>query len=119
MTKYEIYDTIISRAIINLISLARRHNNEIILKDFNPRDDTHRFLFEIASIVLAHYDHEKITLKLEMPWYRKIFAPKRIRRAQSVRAANDGINIQEFLDFTKTGFEDISYEEIWKEYYAR
>lgn len=119
MTKYEIYDTIISRAVINLISLARRYNNEIILKDFNPRDDTHRLLFEIVSIVLAHYDHEKITLKLEMPWYRKIFAPKRIRRAQSVRAANDGINIQEFLDFTKTGFEDISYEEIWKEYYAR
>lgn len=119
MTKYEIYDTIISRAIINLISLARRHNNEIILKDFNPRDDTHRFLFEIASIVLAHYDHEKITLKLEMPWYRRIFAPKRIRRAQTVRTATDGINIKEFLDFTKTGFEDITYEEIWKEYYAQ
>ena len=119
MTKYEIYDTIISRAIINLISLARRNNNEIILKDFNPRDDTHRLLFEIASIVSGHYDHEKITLKLEMPWYRKIFAPKRIRCAQSVRTAEDGINIQEFLDFTKMGFEGVSYEEIWKEYYAQ
>lgn len=119
MTKYEKYDTIISRAIINLISLARRHNNEIILKNFNPRDVTHRFLFEIASIVPAHYDYEKITLKLEMPWYRRIFAPKRIRRAQTVRAVADGINIKEFLDFTKTGFEDITYEEIWKEYYAQ
>ena len=76
-------------------------------------------MFEMAAIASNNYEHEKIILKLEMPWYRKIFAPKRIRCAQSVRAAEDGINIQEFLDFTKTGFEDISYEEIWKEYYAR
>ena len=119
MTKYEIYDTIISRAIINLISLARGHNNEIILNNFHPHNIIHLFMFEMAAIASNNYEHEKITLKLEMPWYRKIFAPKRIRCAQSVRAAEDGINIQEFLDFTKTGFEDISYEEIWKEYYAR
>ena len=73
----------------------------------------------MAAIASNNYEHEKITLKLEMPWYRKIFAPKRIRCAQSIRAADDGIDIQEFLNFTKTGFEDISYEEIWKEYYAR
>ena len=119
MTKYEIYDTIISRAIINLISLARRHNNEIILKNFHPHNIIHLFMFEMAAIVSSNYEHEKITLKLEMPWYRKIFAPKCIRRAQSVRAVEDGINIQEFLDFTKSGFEDVSYEEIWKEYYAQ
>ena len=76
-------------------------------------------MFEMAAIASNNYEHEKITLKLEMPWYRKIFAPKRIHCVQSVRAAEDGINIQEFLDFTKTGFEDISYEEIWKEYYAQ
>ena len=119
MTKYEIYDTIISRASINLISLARRHNNEIILKNFHPHNIIHLFMFEMAAIASNNYEHEKITLKLEMPWYRKIFAPKRIRCVQSVRAAEDGINIQEFLDFTKSGFEDISYEEIWKEYYAQ
>lgn len=76
-------------------------------------------MFEMAAIASNNYEHEKITLKLEMPWYRKIFAPKRIRCVQSVRAVEDGINIQEFLDFTKSGFEDISYEEIWKEYYAQ
>ena len=106
MTKYEIYDTIISRAIINLISLARRHNNEIILKNFHPHNIIHLFMFEMAAIASSNYKHEKITLK-------------RIRCVQSVRAAEDGINIQEFLDFTKSGFEDISYEEIWKEYYAQ
>ena len=119
MTKYEIYDTIIARCCINLISIARRNNSQIILKDFHPRDLNHKFMLKMASMVSSEYKSENFSIILEMPWYRKIFAPKRIRRAQSVRTANDGINIQEFLDFTKTGFEDISYEKIWKEYYAR
>ena len=65
MTKYEIYDTIISRAIINLISLARRHNNEIILKNFHPHNIIHLFMFEMAAIASNNYEHEKITLKLD------------------------------------------------------
>ena len=118
MTKYEIYDTIISRAIINLISLARRHNNEIILKNFHPHNIIHLFMFEMAAIASNNYEHEKITLKLEMPWYRKIFASKNIRKEKRVRAAQSGINIKEFLEFSKTGFSDIDYKDIWKEYYA-
>ena len=91
MTKFEIYDTIISRGVINLISLARRNNNTIILKDFNPHDTTHLLMF----------------------------APRRIRKVSRALSKENGINIQEFMDFTREGFEVVSCEEIWKEYYAR
>ena len=95
MTKFEIYDTIISRGVINLISLARRNNNTIILKDFNPHDTTHLLMFEMATIVTNSYSENFVLSK------------------------ENGINIQEFMDFTREGFEVVSCEEIWKEYYAR
>lgn len=118
MTKFEIYDTIISRGVINLISLARRNNNTIILKDFNPHDTTHLLMFEMATIVTNSYS-ENFVLKIEMPWYRRIITPRRIRKVSRALSKENGINIQEFMDFTREGFEVVSCEEIWKEYYAR
>ena len=119
MTKYEIYDTIIARCCINLISLARRNNHQIILKDFHPRDITHKFMFRMASMVSEGYSPGNFSIILEMPWYRKIFASKDIRKEKRVRATQNGINIKEFLEFSKTGFSYIDYKDIWKEYYAR
>ena len=118
MTKYEIYDTIIARCCINLISIARRNNSQIILKDFRPHDLNHKFMLKMASMVSSEYKSENFSIILEMPWYRKIFASKNIRKEKRVRAAQSGINIKEFLEFSKTGFPDIDYKDIWKEYYA-
>ncbi len=119
MTKYEIYDTIIARCCINLISIARRNNGQIILKDFHPRDFDHKFMFRMASMVSGEYQSENFSIILEMPWYRKIFASKYIRKEKRVRAVQNGIDIKEFLGFSKAGFPDIAYKDIWKEYYAK
>lgn len=109
---YKNYDLAVSRTCANLLSYAKRHDNEIRLNDFNPKNPNHMYLFEVARLV-SGVNGEVLTV--DMPFWKHLFSEKKIRKTKR-KHSPDGINIVEFLSFTFSGLE-VTPTQIWEEYY--
>lgn len=114
MADFQMYDLAVSKTATNLMSYAKRHNNKIELKNFDPTNHTHMYIFEVARLVSSINNSEEILL--EMGFWKHLFSPKNIRHTKRARDFSEGINIEEFLDFTFTEIE-ATPNEIWEEYY--
>ena len=114
MVNFQMYDLAVSRTATNLMSYAKRHNNKIELKNFDPTNHTHMYIFEVARLVSNINNSEKIILG--MGFWKHLFSPKDIRRTKRARSFFEGIDIEKFLDFTFTEIE-ATPDEIWEEYY--
>lgn len=114
MADFQIYDLAVSRTATNLMSYAKRHNNKIELKNFDPTNHTHMYIFEVARLVSNINNNEKIVLG--MGFWKHLLSPKNIRHTKRARSLSEGIDIEKFLDFTFTGIE-AAPDEIWEEYY--
>lgn len=106
------YDILVSKTATNFLSYSKRHNNEIRIGNFDPKNINYLFVFEVARIVSQISDAKVV---IEYPWYKKILH-KSFRKVKSHSKVEDGINVDEFLDFTFEGY-DITPTEIYEEYY--
>ena len=113
MTNFELYDTAVTKTAINLLSYAKRHDGEIQLKNFNPRDHSHMYIFEVARIVEITSGYKTA---VEMGFWKHLFSPKDIRKTKRVKSFEDGIDIESFLNVTFDDLE-VTPEKVWKEYY--
>ena len=114
MVDFQMYDLAVSRTATNLMAYAKRHDNKIELKNFDPTNHTHMYIFEVARLVSNINSSEKIVL--EMGFWQHLFSPKDIRRTKRARSFSEGIDIEKFLDFTFTEIE-ATPDEIWEKYY--
>lgn len=116
MDKYELYDTAISRACINLNSLAIRNDGKIFLKGFNPKDSAHLCILKCAEIVYANLEGIS-ELIVEDGFWKHLFAPKWVRKHKRARHLESEISVDDFIDFTLTGLNGLSFSGIYEEYY--
>lgn len=114
MNKFQLYDIAVSKTATNLLSYSKRHNNRIELKNFDPTNHTHMYMFEVARIVSTVGKEDEIVL--QMRFWKHLFSPKDIRQTKRARSFSEGIDIEKFLDFTFTDI-NVTPDEIWEEYY--
>lgn len=114
MVDFQMYDLAVSKTATNLMSYAKRHDNKIELKNFDPTNHTHMYIFEVARLVSNINNSEKIILG--MGFWKHLFSSKDIRHTKRARSFSEGIDIEKFLDFTFTEI-DATPDEIWEEYY--
>ena len=51
MVDFQMYDLAVRKTATNLMSYAKRHDNKIELKNFDPTNHTHMYIFEVARLV--------------------------------------------------------------------
>lgn len=117
--KYLVYDKIVEATYLNLVSLARRNNNIIVLKGFEQKDTKNKkwlFCYKVALIAKSINNCE---IQANIPFWIKIFK-KEYRHINKI--SKDKIyNINDILNYTCTGFNqkiDI-INEIYDEYYGK
>jgi hypothetical protein len=107
-------DLFMNKTFINLYSIAKRNNETIILKDFDPKNIEHLYLLEVAQVVNNFFRYKII---LNMPLYKKFFN-KKFWKIKVKRKVKSGINIDEFLTFTSKNME-IDVKSLYKELYEK
>lgn len=107
-------DLFMNKTFINLYSIAKRNNEIIILKNFDPKNIEHLYLLEVARVVNNFFRYEII---LNMPLHKKFFN-KKFWKIKVKRKVKSGINIDEFLTFTSKNME-IDIKSLYKELYEK
>lgn len=108
------YDNFMNKTLVNLYSLGKRNNNILILKDFNPDNIEHLYLLEVSKVTRTFFNYQII---LNMPFYKKI-KKKILWKEKTKRKVPNGIDINDFLTFTKNG-EKIDIKDIYKAFYEK
>lgn len=107
-------DLFMNKTFINLYSIAKRNNETIILKNFDPKNIQHLYLFEVAQVVNNFFRYKII---LNMPLYKKLFN-KKFWKIKVKRKVKSGIDINEFLTFTSKDME-VDIKSLYKELYEK
>ena len=76
MADFQMYDLAVSRTATNLMSYAKRHNNKIELKNFDPTNHTHMYIFEVSRLESNINNSEKIIMG--MGCWKHLFSTKDI-----------------------------------------
>lgn len=50
MVNFQMYDLAVSRTATNLMSYAKRHDNKIELKNFDPTNHTHMYILRSRAL---------------------------------------------------------------------
>lgn len=98
--KHNLYDKIITTAMINMYSLSKKRK-EIILKNVDPNNISHLFMIEVAKIVNLYWGF-KIKIQTSFFNFRKLkkqfkLNKKNSRRLSPKKKEYSAIKIEKFL----------------------
>lgn len=121
--KLNAYDEICTATFINLYSIGIRSNSILNFKNLNLKNDSHKFIFEIAKSVAALYDM-RIHLNYNFFKRLKIYFPirksqlwfKKYTKKLSELDVEDLIKHQQGYALALTG-EENCLEKIYKTYF--
>ena len=122
--KHNLYDRIITTAMINMYSLSKE-KEEIILKNVDPNNISHLFMIEIAKIVNLYWGF-KIKIQTSFFNFRKLKKQLRLSKKNSKRISPkkknySAIKIEKFLKDIQKAYEGEPsiFRNIYDAYYAR
>ena len=121
--KHNLYDRIITTAMINMYSLSKE-KKEIILKNVNPNNISHLFMIEVAKIVNLYWGF-KIRIQTSFFNFRKLkkqcrLSKKNTKRIPLKKENYVAIKIEKFLKDIQKAYETKPsiFREIYNAYYA-
>lgn len=121
--KHNLYDRIITTAMINMYSLSKE-KKEIILKDVNPNNISHLFMIEVAKIVNLYWGF-KIKIQTSFFNFRKLkkqcrLSKKNTKRISLKKENYTAIKIEKFLKDIQKAYETKPsiFRDIYDAYYA-
>ena len=121
--KHNLYDRIITTAMINMYSLSKE-KKEIILKNVDPNNISHLFMIEVAKIVNLYWGFE-IRIQTSFFNFRKLkkqcrLSKKNTKRIPLKKENYVAIKIEKFLKDIQKAYETKPsiFREIYNAYYA-
>lgn len=121
--KHNLYDRIITTAMINMYSLSKE-KKEIILKNVDPNNISHLFMIEVAKIVNLYWGF-KIKIQTSFFNFRKLkkqcrLSKKNTKRISLKKENYTAIKIEKFLKDIQKAYETKSsiFRDIYDAYYA-
>lgn len=121
--KYNLYDRIITTAMINMYSLSKE-KKEIILKNVDPNNISHLFMIEVAKIVNLYWGF-KIKIQTSFFDFRKLKKQCRLSKRNTKRISLKkenyaAIKIEKFLKDIQKAYETKPsiFRDIYDAYYA-
>lgn len=121
--KHNLYDRIITTAMINMYSLSKE-KKEIILKNVDPNNISHLFMIEVAKIVNLYWGF-KIRIQTSFFNFRKLkkqcrLSKKNTKRIPLKKENYVAIKIEKFLKDIQKAYETKPsiFREIYNAYYA-
>ena len=121
--KHNLYDRIITTAMINMYSLSKE-KKEIILKNVNPNNISHLFMIEVAKIVNLYWGF-KIRIQTSFFFFLKLkkqcrLSKKNTKRIPLKKENYVAIKIEKFLKDIQKAYETKPsiFREIYNAYYA-
>jgi hypothetical protein len=119
------YDSVCMMALINIYTLTKDQAS-IDLVNFNWNNDEHKFVF--AVIVATQSTLGDKPIYVDVPWYVRNYLNKKYKKVVGAikkvpRKNEDGVNVQELLDFMRGGAKEIvgsnfNFGDIYHAYYA-
>lgn len=121
--KHNLYDRIITTAMINMYSLSKE-KKEIILKNVDPNNISHLFMIEVAKIVNLYWGF-KIKIQTSFFNFRKLkkqcrLSKKNTKRISLKKENYTAIKIEKFLKDIQKAYETKPsiFRDIYDAYYA-
>ena len=120
--KHNLYDKIITTAMINMYSLSKE-KEEIILKNVDPNNISHLFMIEVAKIVNLYWGF-KIKIQTSFFNFRKLkkqcrLSKKNTKRISLKKENYAAIKIEKFLKDIQKAYETKPgiFRDIYNAYY--
>ena len=121
--KHNLYDRIITTAMINMYSLSKE-KEEIILKNVDPNNISHLFMIEVAKIVNLYWGF-KIKIQTSFFNFRKLKKQCRLSKKNTERISLKkencaAIKIEKFLKDIQKAYETKPsiFRDIYDAYYT-
>lgn len=121
--KHNLYDRIITTAMINMYSLSKE-KEEIILKNVDPNNISHLFMIEVAKIVNLYWGF-KIKIQTSFFNFRKLkkqcrLSKKNTKRISLKKENYTAIKIEKFLKDIQKAYKTKPsiFRDIYDAYYA-
>ena len=121
--KHNLYDRIITTAMINMYSLSKE-KEEIILKNVDPNNISHLFIIEVAKIVNLYWGF-KIKIQTSFFNFKKLkkqcrLSKKNTKRISLKKENYAAIKIEKFLKDIQKAYETKPsiFRDIYDAYYA-
>ena len=116
---YKKYDTIVTSTLLNIYNQAK--NKEIVLENFNEKDISHLYFFEVSKIAQTCWN---LVIVLDMSLLRFLkfkLQNKKLKIKRKGRKQEKSINMNKILSFIQESFNesDTIFSDIYNAYYKK